>query len=164
MMALTSKHNQMLLETINHGMSFSEKHWKLAHTLHPIKSRSRNKLRNLWVGWCVSSWRPWFWPVHSIYHIHTRHYSRIITNQNILFLRDIHNKIWYGYAGLLDDLILCAFRCAFSCMFQYNLCHGMDIGTLVSSTPKPYSQSDWFFGVRCSSVECHQVLLSLFPR
>ena len=26
------------------------------------------------------------------------------------------------------------------------------------------SQLDWFFGVRCSSVECHKVLLSLFPR
>ena len=30
----------------------------LAHPLHPIRSRSRNKRRNLWVGWCVSSWRP----------------------------------------------------------------------------------------------------------
>ena len=35
--------------------------------------------------------------------------------------------------------------------------------TLVSSTPWLYSQSDWFLGVRCSSVQCHQVLLSLFP-
>ena len=31
-------------------------------------------------GWCVSSWRPWFWPVHSIYYIRTTHYSRILTN------------------------------------------------------------------------------------
>ena len=36
--------------------------------------------------------------------------------------------------------------------------------TLVSSTPWLYSQSDWFLGVRCSIAECHQVLLSLFPR
>ena len=36
--------------------------------------------------------------------------------------------------------------------------------TLVSSSPWPYSQSDWMCGLRCSSVECHQVLLSLFPR
>ena len=28
----------------------------LAHPLHPIDNRSRNKRRNLWVGWCVSSW------------------------------------------------------------------------------------------------------------
>ena len=36
---------------------------------------------------------------------------------------------FYGHAGVLDDSILCGFRCAFSCMFQYSLCHGMDIGT-----------------------------------
>ena len=38
-----------------------------------------------------------------------------------------HTKSWYNHAGVLDDLILCGFRCAFSCMFQYSLCHGMDI-------------------------------------
>ena len=32
----------------------------LAHPLHPIDNRSRNKRRNLWVGWCVSSWWPLF--------------------------------------------------------------------------------------------------------
>ena len=32
----------------------------LAHPLHPIDDRSRNKRRNLWVGRCVSSWWPWF--------------------------------------------------------------------------------------------------------
>ena len=32
----------------------------LAHPLHPIHNRSRNKRRNLWVGRCVSSWLPWF--------------------------------------------------------------------------------------------------------
>ena len=101
----------------------------LAHPLHPIKSRSRNKRRKLWVGWCVSSWRPWFWPVHSIYYIHTTHYSRTLTNENILFLRDIHTTSWYGHADVLDDLILCGFRCASSCMFQVSLCNGMDIGT-----------------------------------
>ena len=31
----------------------------LAHPLHPIDNRSRNKRRNLWVGRCVSSWWPW---------------------------------------------------------------------------------------------------------
>ena len=30
----------------------------LAHSLHPIDNRSRNKRRNLWVGWCVSCWWP----------------------------------------------------------------------------------------------------------
>ena len=32
----------------------------LAHPLHSIDNRSRNKRRNLWVGRCVSSWWPWF--------------------------------------------------------------------------------------------------------
>ena len=32
----------------------------LAHPLHPIHTRSRNRRRNLLVGWCVSSWRPLF--------------------------------------------------------------------------------------------------------
>ena len=67
--------------------------------------------------------------MHSIYYIHTTHYSRILTKQNILFLRDIHTNSWYSHAGILDDLILCGFRCAFSCMFEYSLCRGMDIGT-----------------------------------
>ena len=35
----------------------------LAHPLHPIDNRSRNRRRNLWVGWCVSSW----WPLFSLY-------------------------------------------------------------------------------------------------
>ena len=39
----------------------------------------------------------------------------------ILFLGDIHTKSWYGLQ------ILSGFRCAFSCMFQYCLCHGMHI-------------------------------------
>ena len=32
----------------------------LAHPLHPIDNRSRTRRRNLWVGWCVSSWWPLF--------------------------------------------------------------------------------------------------------
>ena len=101
----------------------------LAHPLHLIKITSMNKRRNLWIGWCVSSWRPWFWPVHSISYIHTTRYIRILTNKDILFLKDIHTKSWYDHAGVLDDLILSGFRCAFSCMFQYSLWHGVDICT-----------------------------------
>ena len=138
----------------------------LAHPLHPIKSRSRNKRRNLWVGWCVSSWRPWFWPVQSIYYIHITHYSRILTIK-ILFLRDIHTKSWYGHAGVMDDLILLGFRCAFSCRFQYCLCHGMDIGTcdIVHWSAAPHDCIANRTGFWCAlCVECHQVLRSLFPR
>ena len=32
----------------------------LAHPLHPTDNRSRNRRRNLWDGWCVSSWWPLF--------------------------------------------------------------------------------------------------------
>ena len=32
----------------------------LAHPLHPIDNRSTNRRRNMWVGWCVSSWWPLF--------------------------------------------------------------------------------------------------------
>ena len=32
----------------------------LAHPLHPIDNRSRNRRLNLWVGLCVSSWWPLF--------------------------------------------------------------------------------------------------------
>ena len=38
----------------------------LVHPLHPIDNRSRNRRRNLWVGWCVSSWWPLFPPRSSV--------------------------------------------------------------------------------------------------
>ena len=137
----------------------------LAHPLHPIESGSRNKRLTLWFGWCVSSWRPCFWPVHSIYYIHTTHCSRTLTYGNKLFLRDIHTNSWYDHAGVLDDLILSGFRRAFSCVVQYSLCHGMDIGTcdIVHWSATPYHRKAYrtVFGVcvvlvlnviRCS---CH---------
>ena len=89
----------------------------LAHPLHPIRSRSKNKLWILWVGWCASSLRPWFWSVHSIYHMHTIYYSCTLSNWNKLCLRDIHTKnvtimlcwmIWCGYSFLFG----------FKCIFQ----------------------------------------------
>ena len=78
-----------------------------------MRSRSRNKRRNLWVGWCGSSGRPWFWSVSSIYyHIHTMYYSWILSNWNKLFPRDTYMPrvgvamavcwmIWYCYSFLL---------------------------------------------------------------
>ena len=55
-------------------------------------------------------------------------------------LRDIHIKSWDGHAGALHDLILCGLRCSSSCMFQYSLYHGMDIGTcdIVHWSAAPY--------------------------
>ena len=80
---------------------------------------SRNKRRNLWVGWCVSPWRPWFWSVYLIYYyIHNMYYSCFLSIWNELFLIAIYiPRIgvamtmcwirWYCYSFML----------AFKCMF-----------------------------------------------
>ena len=52
-----------LRATIDHGPSIYSGHYTasimaLAHPLHAIDNRSRNRRRNPWVGWCVSSWWP----------------------------------------------------------------------------------------------------------
>ena len=121
--------------------------WRWRILSIPLKA-GRGISAETWVGWCVSSWRPWFWPMYSTYYIHTKHYGCIISNWNKLFLRDMHAKSWCGHAGVLDDLILLLFPVWFhvylyilySCIVQYCLYHNMDIGTmwhctLVSSTP-----------------------------
>ena len=71
----------------------------------------------------------------------------------------IHAISWYGHAGVFDDLILSDLRCAIGCMFQYYLCHYMDIGTcdIVHWSAVPHNRiasRTVFLGVRCSSVEC----------
>ena len=69
----------------SHGTSISS-------PSHPMGSRSRNKHRNLWDGWCLS-WGPWSWSVYSIYYtcnIHTVYYICILSNWNRLFLRDLN--------------------------------------------------------------------------
>ena len=96
----------------------------LAHSIHSIKSRSRNKCRNLWVGWCVSSCWPWFWPMYFLWDIHTK--------VGVAML--VYLIIWYCYC------FLSGFKCTFSCIIQYSLYHNMDTGTkwhctLVSSFP-----------------------------
>ena len=42
----------------------------LAHPLHPIDNRSSDRRRNLWVGWCVSSWWPLFPPGSFVLYIY----------------------------------------------------------------------------------------------
>ena len=79
-----------------------------------------------------------------------------------------HTKSWYGHVGVLDDLILCGFRCAFSCMFQYSLCHGMDIGTcdIAHRSAAPHDcianrNGFWVYVVLVLNVirySCHHVL------
>ena len=82
----------------------------LAHHVNPVWRWSKNKRRNVWVGWRVSSW-PWFWCIYSLYyHIHTMLYSCILSNWNKLFLRvKVHTKGWHWHYGGLYDMILLFF-------------------------------------------------------
>ena len=49
----------------------------LAHPLHPIDNRSRNKRRNLWVGRCVSSRWLWFPSRSSVLYIYIYRYMYV---------------------------------------------------------------------------------------
>ena len=139
----------------------------MAHPTDPIWSRSRNKRRNLWVGWRVSSWWPRFWSVYSIhYYIHTMNYSCILSIWNKLFLRHIPRvgvamtvcwMIWYCYSFLRG------FKCIFQ-LCQDFLYHNVYISTMwhcavVSCIPS--QSTGLFLGVRCFGVECHYVFLLL---
>ena len=42
--------------------------WISTNMFVPSEAGPRNKHRNLWFGWCVYSWWPWFWSVCSIYY------------------------------------------------------------------------------------------------
>ena len=65
----------------------------LTHPLHPIGNRSRNKRRNLWVGWCVSSWWPWF-PSRSSVLMYIYIYAFLIW----VLLKDVYIYIYNGSA------------------------------------------------------------------
>ena len=131
----------------------------LAHPLHPVKSMSRNKRRNLWVGWCVSSWRPWFLSIYSIYYL---------SNWDKLFLRDIYMpKVDVANDVVLDDSVIHSSLPGFKCVSQLYI-SGFSVSwygytmwhcALVSCTPSQFIGLRW--GVRCSCVECHFVFLLL---
>ena len=92
----------------------------LAYPLHPITTRSRNKCRNLWLGWCVSSWRPRFGAIFS---------SCYLSNRKRLFLRIVGVvmpmcwMIWYFYFCPAWFQMYC-----FDCIVQDSLYHDVDIG------------------------------------
>ena len=65
----------------------------LAHALHPIDNRSRNKRRNLWVGRCVSSWWPWF-PSRSSVLIYM--YIYVYICMYILYTSSVIGRIYNG--------------------------------------------------------------------
>ena len=74
----------------------------LAHPLHPIDNKSRNRRRNLWVGWYVSSWWPLFSSKGSVLvNIYTYIY---ISFTNCVLLSD--NILWLFVLILNNTLIL----------------------------------------------------------
>ena len=90
----------------------------LVHPLHPIRSKLRNNRWHLWIGWCASSWRAWFWSVNSIYyHIHTIHYSCILSNWNTFFLRDIY----IARGGVAMAVCWMIWYCIISCPVWFQL-------------------------------------------
>ena len=72
----------------------------LAHPLHPIDNRSRNRRRNLWVGWCVSSWWPLF-PSRSSVLIYALLYEFCILWFTNCVLLSGDNSLISGYLWLL---------------------------------------------------------------
>ena len=134
----------------------------LAHPLHPITSRSRNTRRNLWVGWYVSFWRPWFWSVYSIYYIHTIYQGALYVIEISSFLETyipkvsvammVYWMIWYCYSFLFG------FKCAFQLhssgfpisWYGYKYHVTLSIGELLSITV--YRAVFWVCAVLVLSV------------
>ena len=83
----------------------------LAHTLHPIDNRSRNRRRNLWVGWCVSSWWPLF-PSRSSVYIYIYIYIHALLYE-FCFL-------WFTNCVLLSDDNSLILRCSWLLAFVLN--------------------------------------------
>ena len=82
----------------------------LAHPLHPIHNRSRNKRWNLWVGWCVSSWWPRF-PSRSSCVLLQECHSVLAKLQFITFYR----IVFWGVRGSWAE-------CHFLFSLVYQLC------------------------------------------
>ena len=79
----------------------------LAHPLHPIDNRSRNRRRNLWVVWCVSSWWPLF-PSRSSVFIYIYIYAHLYEScflwfTNCVLLSD--NSLIPGCLWLLEFVL-----------------------------------------------------------
>ena len=79
----------------------------LAHPLHPIDNRSRNRRRNLWVGWCGASW----WPLFP---------SRSCVNKYIYALLYEFCFLWFTNCVLLSDDISLLPGCLWLLAFVLN--------------------------------------------
>ena len=134
--------------------------------LLPNKSGSRNKRGKLRVGWCISSWRSWFWPMYSINYIHTIYYSRNLRNWKALSKRHTYQTLAWPcwYVRWFDTAIVSCFtsNIRFNCIVKYALYHNIDISTmwhcaLVRCTPSESTGLFWG-NVRCFAVVCNSAL------
>ena len=133
----------------------------LAHPPRPIRSRSRNKRQNMWVGWYVSSWWSWFWSVYSIhYYIHTTYYICILIEMIKI------NSFWrVGVVCMVCRMIRYCypFLLGFECIFKSYSSRFAIIWycSLVGCT---LSEFIWLvLGACFSGVECHLVFLLPIP-
>ena len=88
----------------------------LAHPLHPIDNRSRNRRRNLWVGWCVSSWWPSFSCLKAYMYIYALLYELwFLWFTNCVLLSDdnsiIPGCLWL-LAFVLNNTFIPGIRCS----------------------------------------------------
>ena len=133
----------------------------LAHPLHPIDNRSRNKRRNLWVGRCVSSWWPWFPSrssvliymyiylyVHSLYEFCYRLY---IQRECHSVLAKLHPITFYG--GVRGSWAECHFL--FSLVYQLCLALSFHVNRAYQSWVKTHLKFDLENQVSRSWVRSH---------
>ena len=75
----------------------------LAHPLHPIENKSRNKRQKLWVGRCVSSWWLWF-PSRSSVLIYIYIYINVSVmmkwvSKQTLYMDKVISNLWTVFGG-----------------------------------------------------------------
>ena len=83
----------MVLDS-NRGVGVLVTPMALAQSLHSIRSRWTSERRNLWVGWCISSWWSWFWPVYSNYYVFSNVYFSCIVHASLCHYMNI-GTVWH---------------------------------------------------------------------
>ena len=105
----------------------------LVHPLHPIDNRSRNRRRNLWVGWCDSSWWP-FVPVQKLC-VNIYIYMQFLYFYEFCFL-------WFTNCVLLSDDNSIIPGCLWLLAFVLN--NTLILGIWCSTTPHlPWCFCPW---------------------
>ena len=119
----------------------------LAHPLHPIDNRSRNRRRNLWVGLCISSWWPLF-PSR----------SSVLINVYIYALLYEFCFLWFCNCVLLSDHNSLLPGCLWLLAFVSN--NTLILGIWCSTIPHlPGCFCPWTFLRISDSTWCHRTPL-----